>query len=168
MVYGNNTLRCIKCGAVSIGTDYVDLNYMCLECKEKYDNETEQSLKQATEMISGKEVPTPIFIKPLQALLVADPEMMAKIIAGVKKITVRLGFKDYKVDKAVFVLTSENDKATLAVVKNIKKIQWKTLLQLTKEEIEADGYKDLNDALNGLRRFYPEIGLESLITVIEW
>ena len=202
MPYGNNLLRCIKCGVAEIGTDCVDLGYMCEKCKMKalekrcepdtcmgqcqgmnsrpdckhlFDedemSETEQSLKDITEMISGeqsKEVPTPFFKRPMQALWVGDSKIMANIINGVKKITVRGGYRDYKVDKAVFVVVCDFNVVTVAVVKQLKSVKWKKLCELTKEEIEADGFKDLNDALNGLQRFYPEIGLDSPITVIEW
>ena len=202
MPYGNNLLRCIKCGVAEIGTDCVDLGYMCEECKLKeqvkrcepdtcmgqcqgmnsrpdckhlFDedemSETEQSLKDITEMISGeqsKEVPTPFFKRPMQALWVGDSKMMANIINGVKKITVRGGYRDYKVDKAVFVLDSEIGKATIAVVKNIKKVQWKKLGELAKEEVEADGFKNFDDMLKGMQVFYPESDLNSQVTVVEW
>jgi len=174
MVNGQNILRCIKCGAVSLGTDYIDLSYMCSECKEKFDSETKQSLKYITDMITGKQPEenltpaVPVWEKPLQALWVANIAMLADILADRKRITIRFGYKDYKVDKAVFVVVCDFNVVTVAVVKQLKSVKWKKLCELTKEEIEADGFKDLNDALNGLQRFYPEIGLDSPITVIEW
>jgi len=106
--------------------------------------------------------------RPLQALLIAGSESMAKIIKGEKKTTLREGHRDYKAGKVVFVITSEFGKAAIAVIKQITRVEWKLLKEVTEEEIVAYGFNNIEDMLTSLRAFYPEIGLDSPITVIEW
>lgn len=91
--------------------------------------------------------------RPLQSLWTADVEMLAKVIKGEKKITIRDGYRDYVLGKVVFVADCGFDVVTLAVIKRISRVRWKLLKDVTHEEMLANDFKDMNDMLKGLRQF---------------
>ena len=106
--------------------------------------------------------------RPLQSILIVDVQVMAKVIKGEKKITIRDGYRDYVLGKVVFVVDSAFGVTTIATVNRIKRLQWKLLKDVTHEEMNAEGFFSTEEMLKGLRRFYPEIDILSPVTVIEW
>ncbi|MEX0587266.1 MAG: ASCH domain-containing protein [Patescibacteria group bacterium] len=105
--------------------------------------------------------------KPLVALLVApDDGMRRDIVAGVKQITIREGYREgYEVGRPVMLGCETEPWCVLA---NITAVRHCALAEVTPEELEADGFQDHDDMLEGMRRFYPEMTWDSAVTVIRW
>jgi hypothetical protein len=109
-------------------------------------------------------VPTPVFKKPLQAILIAGEDGRDAVLNGTKKITIREGLRDYK-EGNVLIGCHE---LGWAVGKKITKVQWKKLGEVTIEEMRADNFNGIEDMIVGMRRFYPEMDIDSPVTIIEW
>lgn len=102
--------------------------------------------------------------RALQAILIAGEEMKFDVLANRKKITIREGHRDYT-KGPVLIGCNQLDWATM---RNIVDVKHTTLVEITKEEYEADGFETKSEMLNGLAKFYPNINWESPVTVIRW
>lgn len=103
---------------------------------------------------------------PLLAILIApDEEMRRRIVAKIKKITLREGHRGYTVGSQVMLCCHL---VPWAVIAKITEVKHCILREVTQEEWEADGFIDQEDMLDGLRKFYPKIDWESPVTVIRW
>ena len=103
--------------------------------------------------------------KPMQALRLApDKKMWLATLFDEKKITIREGWRDYQAGPVAIYCIEES----LAVEADIFIVIHTTLKDVTKEVYQADGFKTLQGMLRGLRRFYPDITWDSLVTVISW
>ena len=103
--------------------------------------------------------PVPPFI-----LIAPDDRMRNNILSGAKKITIREGHRDYKPGQAMICCHLE----VWAVMVDITSVDHCTLAEITLEEWEADGFTSQRDLLQGMRRFYPGLRLDSLVTVLRW
>jgi len=102
---------------------------------------------------------------PLQALLVApDWIMRKKILTGEKRITIREGHRDYRLGQVMISCHL----MPFAVMAEIIEVRHCKLKEVTKEEWKNDGFTSQEDLLEGLRKFYPSINLDSPVTVIKW
>ena len=102
---------------------------------------------------------------PLQALLVApDSQMRADILRGAKKITIREGARDYRDGQVMLCCHIE----PWAVMAKITSVRHCALRDVTKKEYEDDGFETHEELLDGLKRFYPDLTLDSPVTVIRW
>jgi len=106
--------------------------------------------------------PAPAYKAPLQALRMAGKK--DEIFAGTKKITIRAGQRDYKEGKVMI----GDEKECWCILKTITKVQWKSLKEVTKAEMIADGFKTPKSMLNGLKKFYSDMEFHMPVTVIEW
>lgn len=103
--------------------------------------------------------------RPTQALLIApDKEMRADVISGLKQITIREGHRGYTAGLAALYCPEW----PWAVHVDITEVKHCTLAEVTPEEWQADGFISQDDMLEGLRRFYPMVTLQSPVTVIRW
>lgn len=102
--------------------------------------------------------------RALQAILIAGEEMKFDVLANRKKITIREGHRTYSVGP-VLLGCHELDWATM---RNIVDVRHTTLVEVTQEEYQADGFETKSEMLNGLAQFYPDINWESPVTVIRW
>lgn len=101
----------------------------------------------------------------LQALLIApDDQMRANILSGVKKISIREGHRDYKTGPMMICCHIE----PWAVQVDVTEVFHRTLDEVSFIEWEADGFTSQQDLLDGLRSYYPNITLDSPVTVIYW
>ena len=104
--------------------------------------------------------------QPLYALLVApDHRMRTDILYGGKSISIREGHRDYKPGHPVMLCCHI---VPWAVMADITSVQHCTLREVTKEDYQAEGFHTQKDLLNGLKRFYPAMTLDSPVTVICW
>jgi hypothetical protein len=105
-------------------------------------------------------------MKPaLQALLISDDvRVRLKIMLGLKKITIREGHRDYR--ESPVMICEEKD--PWVVKATITKVRHTTLSEVTKDEWEADDYANQPQMLGDLTKYYPEITMESEVTVIYW
>lgn len=103
--------------------------------------------------------------RPLQALLIApDKGMRAAIINGRKTGTVRNGLRDY--EHGPVMLCCHLD--PWAVMADIIRVFQTVLVNLSQAQVEADGFDSLEALLADLRKYYPEMQLNSPVTFIEW
>lgn len=101
----------------------------------------------------------------LQGLLIApDRKMRDAIHRGIKAITIREGHRDHKPGPALIACHIE----PWAVMADITSVRHCTLREVTKEEYKADGFNSKVELLNGMRKFYPNMNLDSPVTVIRW
>ena len=111
-----------------------------------------------------KELVFPKQKRALQGLLIAGEEMRDKVLKGEKKITVRNDHRNYTLGPVLIGCQL----LSWATLRTITKVQHKLLKDVTDEEMRADGFKDVDDMIAGLRNFYPNIDKDSQVTVIEW
>jgi len=103
--------------------------------------------------------------RPLQALLIApDKKMGEDVLSGNKKITIREGWRDYQ--PALSVLCCPIEPWCVGI--NITDVKYKSIKEVTPEEYLADGFKSRDELIEGLKKYYPNINLESKVTVICW
>ena len=103
--------------------------------------------------------------RPLTALLFAGKKFHDDVKAGVKRITIREGWRDYQEDKKVILCCHILD---WAVMGKITFVRHCLLEEVSMEDLNADGMEDLTDAIISLQNFYPNINEKSPVTIIKW
>lgn len=102
---------------------------------------------------------------PLYALLVApDEQMRLDIVRKIKKISIREGHRDYRLGSVMLCCHW----VPWAVMADITEVRHCALREVTKEEYQADGFKTQKTLLEGLKKFYPTMTLDSPVTIIRW
>ena len=102
----------------------------------------------------------------LQALLIApDHQMRTDILFGTKTITIREGYRDYHEGRPVMICCHIVPWAVLATITSVR---YCTLNEVTEEENRADGFESREDMLGGMQKYYPDMTLDSEVTVIRW
>ena len=103
---------------------------------------------------------------PLYALLVApDPQMREDILSGKKAISIREGHRGYQTGTPVMLCCHIEPWAVLADITSVRHCQ---ASDLTAEEIRDYGFRGFEDCVSQMRRFYPNFGPHTLVTVIRW
>lgn len=103
--------------------------------------------------------------QPTYALLIApDHRMRTDIVYGEKTITIREGHRDYRPGPVMICCHI----IPWAVMADITDVRHCTLREVTQEEYEDDGFHSQDDLLWGMRKFYPNMTLDSPVTVIKW
>jgi hypothetical protein len=105
-------------------------------------------------------------MKPaLQAILISpDSLVRLAIMLGKKKITIREGHRDYH-EGPVMICCHIDPWAVMATITSVRHT---TLAEVTREEYTADGYSSQVQMLEDLRQYYPNMTMESDVTVISW
>lgn len=116
-------------------------------------------------------------IPPLVALLMAD-SFYEPIINGDKKITIREGIRDYKPGQRVVLCycpTIQREEVLdigvqygWAVMARITEVSISALRNADIQDLKDDGMESVEDAVNCLQDFYPDITEDSPVTVIRW
>ncbi|MEA3249611.1 MAG: ASCH domain-containing protein [Patescibacteria group bacterium] len=102
---------------------------------------------------------------PLQALLIApDPLMREAVEDGRKRITLREGHRDYRPGPVMLCCQIE----PWCVMADIIEVRHCRLCDLTREELEADGFIDQWQMLKQMHRFYPDLDWDSPVTIVRW
>lgn len=102
----------------------------------------------------------------LRALLIApEPQMIADVINRVKCISIREGHRDYVAGQPILIGCP---KTNWAVMADCTDVHWRPLGEVEEDDLTADGFIDHEHALKELQRFYPNMTLNSMVTVIEW
>lgn len=102
----------------------------------------------------------------LKALLIArDERMWDDILSERKKISIREGHREVSEGRPLVLFTPEWNYVVLVDVLRVRRVQVRDLTPL---EIERDGYASRAALIDGLRRFYPGLNLDTSITVVEW
>ena len=102
---------------------------------------------------------------PSQAIFIStrDSERQ-EILEGKKNLTIREGFRNY-VNGHCILCCHRNPWAVLCDITSVKHV---CLIELTLEECRAEGFEDCNAAMEGLGKFYPNLVMDSPMTVIRW
>lgn len=100
----------------------------------------------------------------MQNLVIAD-DLVAPTKAGLKKNTIRAGIRDIKNGP----LELHSSSGTHPVIEvDVVEVSHKLANEVSDREIVANGFRDLADMLAGMKRFYPDFGPSSQVTVITW
>ena len=92
-------------------------------------------------------------------------EYKKKILKGEKSSTIRLGKrKKYKVGDIVELIVNEKPVARAVITK----IEYLKVKDLTEERAKKDGFHTKKKLLQALKRHYPRIKDNSVITIIEF
>lgn len=102
--------------------------------------------------------------RALQAILIAGQDMAESVILGDKKITIREGTRDYS-NGPVMIGCHELNWAVLA---DIHRVSYGTLQDIPIEDIHDDGFDSHDEALAALQAYYPDLELDSPMTVVRW
>ena len=102
--------------------------------------------------------------RALQAILIAGYSMKEDVLYNRKKITIREGHRNYTPGPVLLGCHL----LSWATMRNIVSVKHTTLEEITTGEYQEDGFKNRRDLLEGLRKFYPNLNLDSPVTVIRW
>lgn len=102
--------------------------------------------------------------RALQAILIAGEQAKNDVLNGTKIITIREGHRDYTNGPVLIGCHILN----WATMKNIVRVELTTLKNVSLDDIMKDGFVDHNNALNQLRKFYPNMTMDSEVSVVEW
>lgn len=84
---------------------------------------------------------------------------------GNKNVTIRRGYRPVRLGDFYFYNASDNDDILeCEVVRVTHCVLWRAGLEV----LQADGFKDLYDAVKSMREFYPDLTEHSEVTVIHW
>lgn len=102
---------------------------------------------------------------PLYGLLIADDDQMRlNLLLGHKKISIREGHRDYHPGQMLI----GDQETSFVVMVDLVNVKHTTLGEVTEEEWLADGFTSQEDMLEGMKIFYPNINLDSPVTVLFW
>lgn len=121
-----------------------------------------KSLLSAGATMVKSAVPTPD--RPLVALKV-DEEFWPSVLSGDKTITIRNGRRDYRPGDKLVIFPTVTEKVVETQVQSVRHCR---LDGVSAEEMAADGFGDVDDMIDGMKRFYPDIEYSSVVTVITW
>jgi hypothetical protein len=91
--------------------------------------------------------------------------MWEAAISGAKRISIREGHRDYRVNETLMVCCHIRDSAFMATLTGVRHCR---LNEVTEEEYLADGFKSQAELLSGLQAFYPNMTMDSAVTVLRW
>ena len=83
------------------------------------------------------------------------------VLAGQKESTIRAGKRDYELGPAALILPDFN-----RINIEITAILVERYGTLDDEDAWADGFRNLSELRAELRRFYPDLAAESIITIV--
>ena len=103
-------------------------------------------------------------IKPLQAILMSGELARDEVIQGHKTSTIRMGWRDYETG---FIMIGC---PTLGwcIGARIVEVSHYFLKEIPMRDLQKSGYKDLDEALNDLKRLYTDVTPLSQVTFVQW
>lgn len=102
--------------------------------------------------------------KYMQVLKLAD-DLFGPIRSAEKLTTIRKGRRDVALGDLRFEGATDE---SLSEVVNVTSVIFTTLAGVSKAVLESDGFEDHDDALEQMKRFYPDITLNTEVTVIDF
>ena len=97
------------------------------------------------------------------------PDLFRLILSGKKTTTVRKGLREYSLGPVIFVTDPPDKHDRVNVAQGfITKVELKQFRHLTGDEAKQEGFKSLPDLARRLKEIYPDIGLDSEITKVEF
>ena len=92
------------------------------------------------------------------------PVLMEDVVHGLKKITIRDGYRDIRLGTAFFSTPDGAHEVHILVTK----VEHCALDQVSIESLRLDGFHSLAEAVEGMKEYYPEITDTSEVTVIHF
>lgn len=103
--------------------------------------------------------------KPLQALLIAPNDKTRKeIVNEIKTASIRKGKRDYRCGPLWLCCHVE----TWCVKVTVNQIIHCELQEIREKDWKASGFSSLEEAMEDLKVYYPDISPQSQVTVIHW
>jgi len=102
--------------------------------------------------------------RALQGLLIAGEEARDEVKNGSRKVTIREGHRDHTLGPVLIGCHLLD----WAVKAEIISVTHTYLGNVSQQDLEDDGYKNVDEAIEDLSQWYPDIGLESPVTVLRW
>jgi hypothetical protein len=99
----------------------------------------------------------------LQAIEVA-PEWHENVEKNIKKITIRLGKRDYKKERTILCCP----KTSWCTQRNVTEVTHSTLKEVSDAVAQEDGFKDNADLKSKLNEYYPDVSDDSEMTIVRW
>lgn len=99
----------------------------------------------------------------LGKILCIKKKYLKLILSGEKTTTIRRGIIKPK-HKRVYLHSGGKIVGEL----EIKSVRYLTVGDLTEKDARRDGFKDKEELLNGLRKFYPDLNEDDYITILEF
>jgi hypothetical protein len=102
--------------------------------------------------------------RALQAILIAGTKIKENVLYIKKKITIREGHRDYTKGPVLIGCHLLN----WIVVREIIEVRHTTVGQVINEECMDDSFGASLNLLVGLQKYYPNLTMDSPVTVIRW
>lgn len=103
--------------------------------------------------------------QPLQALLIAGEAMGRGTILGHKTISIREGHRGYRAGEPLILCCEKIGWSAMADVTSVRHC---ALKEVSENELLDDGFPNHAVALETLQRFYPNMSMDSDVTIIRW
>jgi hypothetical protein len=104
--------------------------------------------------------------RPLVALELAPEEhMLISTLKGEKEITIRAGWRDYRENERVIIFCAVHGFVVDATITSVRHC---LLHEVDVAEMNADGWTDHKTMCEDLGRFYPDMSMNSKVSVIRW
>ncbi len=100
----------------------------------------------------------------MQVLKLAD-DLFGPLRAAEKFCTIRKGRRDVELGDLQFEGAED---VSLKEVVQVTSVTFTTLGGVPEETLEADGFRDHDDALEQMKRFYPDITFDTEVTVVDF
>ncbi len=100
----------------------------------------------------------------MQSLVLID-DLHADAQEGRKKNTIRNGIRDIVVGPLEFKSSSGS---LPGFIVDVAEVLYKKASEITTAELRENGFVDNEHMLSGMKRFYPDFGPASNITLIRW
>ena len=94
-------------------------------------------------------------------------DLYGAVAAGEKEITIRRGERDYQLGSAVMNVPSGGEQYPPLAIDFVG-AEITTLRHVRLVDLAADGYESLEHALNDLHGYYPDLTLDSVVTVVRF
>jgi hypothetical protein len=92
------------------------------------------------------------------------PDIFDQLQAEEKRVTIRKGRRDIQLGILDFVCTSGTRGATV----NVTSVEYTSLVMVTQDDLVSDGFKNIAELYDTMKRFYPDITLKDEVTIIRF
>ena len=99
----------------------------------------------------------------ITTLKLAD-DLFDGMLSGDKRVTIRNGQRNIEVDKHLTIESTNGTYPSVTVL--VEMITVLRVKDLSDDFLEADGFEYLEDFIEGMSRFYPNLTEDSVVTVI--
>ncbi len=99
--------------------------------------------------------------------LLMAPELYHFAVKGYKRITIRLGLRDFAPGEVIRIVNAEDDTQSFEVVV-MAVHQYRFANRIPRKYLVRDRFDDRDEFFMGMRKFYPDFSEVDPVTIIEW